>query len=231
MALPTWMHVVLQLIHDISHFLLFNSAEEPTYRTTTRPINATTVAPPESLGHPTTFPGIGERTIDLVAGLLGVALPRAVTIVSDLPAATAALLRLTEIIPADVVLFLCLSGLLLWSLLFVSSLFIVVALVIRALLRLKQAFSKPSREVVTFAPDDVNLPESDEETSARTFRPDLRTLSHQRGVNPRIADTPRHMPITFSDAAISLSDTVAAHSRPLNAALPAPKRRTRRMAE
>ena len=230
MALPNWMHLVLRLIHDISHFLLFNATEEPTYQTT-RPANATTIAPPESLSHSTIFSGIGERTIDLVAGLLGVALPRAVTIVSDLPAATAALLRLTEIIPADVVLFLCLSGLLLWSLLFVSFVLIIVVLFVRVLIRLKQTFVKPTREVVTFAPDNVILPESDDEASARALRSGLRALPHQRCSDTRIANTPRRTPITFSDAAISLSDTVAAHSRPLNAALPAPKRRTRRTIE
>ena len=227
MALPAWMHLVLRLIHDLSHFLLFNDADQLSHPSVPS-VHATTVAPPESLRHSTLFPGIGERTIDLVAGLLGVALPRAVTIVSDLPAATAALLRLTEVIPADVVLFLCLSGLLLWSTLFVVFSGVVALLTFRLLNRLKQVLLGPSRGAVTFAPDAVLLPESDEEPSTRTLRSNARALFHQRHVTPGITDTPRRTPIAFSDAAISLSDTVAAHNQVSTTVVPLAKRRPRR---
>ena len=227
MALIDWAHLGLQLVHDLSHFLLFGSLTDPL------PFSSSTTSTPRivSSGDSVSSPlsNLTERTIDYIAGWVGISLPRAVTIVTGLPAATIFLLRLTEIVPPEFVLFLCLSGLIAWMTVLLSIGTIPLVLIIRALVRWCRR-PRPSVGVVTFAPDHVTIPDAEDtppsspgqltHSSSLPLTVDMRTLGH-----PALSPSP-----AFSDAALSLTDTVAAHSSVLSLAPPVRQRPTTRSA-
>ena len=230
MALTDWAHLGLQLVHDLSHFLLFGSLAEPRLSSRSTTPAPATAFPEEFV--PSLPPNLTERTIDYVAGWLGISLPRAVTIVTGLPAATVFLLRLTETVPAEFVLFLCLSGLVAWAAIFLVVCTIPFALVVRALVRWHRHRRTPIT-VVTFAPDHVTIPDADDMAPSMPGQ-----LLHSSSL-PLPTETPilQHPalapPTTLSDAALSLTDTVAAHSSVLSLTPPVrqrPQRPTTRSA-
>ena len=223
MALTEWMHLVLRVVHDLSHFLLFGTLHDPA------PVSTTpTISPRSSLDNlsPTPSPSISERAIGLVAGAFGIVLPQAVTLVHGLPAATAVLLRLTEVLPADVVLFLCLSGLLLWVFVFGTIGCLSCWCIYRGCRTVWRRFATPPPRSVTFAPDSVESPESEEDFPNRGETPAI-CAARANHTTSRVTDVPVNVALPFSDAALSSSNTVAAHGTSLPL-VPLPKRRTRR---
>ena len=223
MALTEWMHLVLRVVHDLSHFLLFGTLHDPTSVTTTP-----TISPRTSFDNltPTPLPSISERAIGLVAGAFGVVLPQAVTLVHGLPAATAVLLRLTEVLPADVVLFLCLSGLLLWVFVFGAVGLLTGWCTYRACCAVWRRLVTTPLRSVAFSPDSVDSPESDEDHPNRGETPAICAVGPNRAAS-RITDASFRAALPFSDTALSLSNTVAAQGTSLPL-VPLPKRRTRR---
>ena len=224
MALIDWAHLGLQLVHDLSHFLLFGSLTDPL------PFSSSTTSTPRIIPSGDSVPSLSsnltERTIDYLAGWLGISLPRAVTIVTGLPAATIFLLRLTETVPPEFVWFLCLSGLIAWMIVILVVGTIPFVLVMRALVRWCWR-PRASSTVVTFAPDHVTIPDTEDtppstpgqlfHSSSLPLTADASALGH-----PALTQSP-----TFSDAALSLTNTVAAHSSSLSLASPARARSQR----
>ena len=105
MALPHWMNVTLRLVSNVTSFLLNDPPSE---------------CPLASLSHEERYrnsdssAGILDAALSFVATSVGLDLPRTLTVVDGLSVATAFLLRLTENVPAEVLLFLIVSGAVFW---------------------------------------------------------------------------------------------------------------------
>ena len=105
MALPRWMNVTLRLVSNVSAFLLNESSP---------------VCPLAPVEQGQTY-SVAESSATLidsalgyVASSVGLNLPRTLAVVDGLSVATAFLLRLTESVPAEVLLFLMVSGAVFW---------------------------------------------------------------------------------------------------------------------
>ena len=61
---------------------------------------------------------LSDYLLSYLSSLTGLELPRALTILNGLPLATSLLLRLTEVIPPELLLFLCVSGVVFWLIVF-----------------------------------------------------------------------------------------------------------------
>ena len=105
MALPRWMNVTLRLVSNVSAFLLNESSP------------VCPLAPAEQ-GQVYSITESSATLIDsalgFVASSVGLNLPRTLAVVDGLSVATAFLLRLTESVPAEVLLFLMVSGVVFW---------------------------------------------------------------------------------------------------------------------
>ena len=58
--------------------------------------------------------GLSDYLLSSLSSALGLELPRAVTILNGLPLATSLLLRLTEVLPPELLLFFCITGMIFW---------------------------------------------------------------------------------------------------------------------
>ena len=110
MALPRWMHMAMSVVYEVAAFLiedpnaLASLGSGPCY-------NNLTVPREEPLR-------LSDYLLSYLSSLAGLELPRALTILNGLPLATSLLLRLTEVIPPELLLFLCVSGVVLWLIVF-----------------------------------------------------------------------------------------------------------------
>ena len=220
MAFVNWLHLGLQLVHDLSHFLLFGAPVGPNLST-----HAPTVVPTTSPAEDVTATiqsTLVEASLRSIAGWLGFSLPQAVTVVTGLPVATVFLLRLTEVWPAEFLLFLCLSGLVAWAFAFVFMTVISLWLVVRIVKRCCCAHRRPQVPVVTFAPDQILTPDTeDTPPSSPTHFPQVLPASVAPPVLDHTGSTPR---ASLSDAALTLTDTVAAHHSAITLATAAQSR-------
>ena len=106
MALPHWMNITLRLVSNVTSFLLNDPPSE---------------CPLASLSHEERYrnsdssAGILDAALSFVATSVGLDLTSyTLTVVDSLSVATAFLLRLTENVPAEVLLFLIVSGAVFW---------------------------------------------------------------------------------------------------------------------
>ena len=208
MALPDWMLIVLRIIHDLSHFLLFGTLAD----VDPEPVPAPSLPPtPFQDVSPTTTPSFRERTLNFLVTSLGITLPHSVTIIQGLPTATAVLLRLTEIIPADVVLFLCLTGIVVWiAVVSGGALFILWGSI-----RLVRSFGQPLSASATLSVPTFTE-EPDAPITAPPALPTTPTFPHlpHAHASPALPPTPAaRTPLPLSDAAQSLTGLVLANNQ------------------
>ena len=219
MALRDWLHLSLQLVHDLSHFLLFNSSTEPIFSTP-----SSTAPPPTPTVHDQRAPSLStlaESSIHSFAEWLGFSLPRTVTVVTGLPVATVFLLRLTEVWPAEFLLFLCLSGLLAWGVAIILLTLVFLLVVVRVVKRCCLSRS-PHVPVVTFAPDLISTPDTEETPPSSPARVDRRLPAPTALPVLNHPDSP---PVTaLSNAALTLTDTVTAHHSAISLSTVSPSR-------
>ena len=110
MALPRWMHIAMSVVYEVAAFLI----EDPSALAS---LGATPCY--DSLTSPRGEPlRLSDYLLSYLSSLAGLELPRAITILNGLPLATSLLLRLTEVIPPELILFLCVSGVVLWLIVF-----------------------------------------------------------------------------------------------------------------
>lgn len=110
MALPCWMRVIISVIYEVAAFLVHephSAREVPRSPCAFDGFNPTQSTADESLG-------ISDYMLSSISNALGLELPRAVTILNGLPLATSLLLRLTEVLPSELILFFCISGMIFW---------------------------------------------------------------------------------------------------------------------
>ena len=219
MALMNWLHLTLQLVHDLSHFLLFGSFVEPNQST-----HSSTVSPVTSADDRTTSPLLSafvESSFHSVAGWLGFSLPRTVTVVTGLPVATVFLLRLTEVWPAEFLLFLCLSGLLAWGVAFILLALVFLLVVVHVVKRCCLS-KRPHVPVVTFAPDLISTSDTEETPPPSPARVDRRLPAP---TTLPVLSHPDSPPVTaLSNAALTLTDTVTAHHSAISLSTVSPSR-------
>ena len=72
---------------------------------------------------------LSDYLLSYFSSLTGLELPRALTILNGLPLATSLLLRLTEVIPPELLLFLCVSGIVFWLIVFGLSVLATVVII------------------------------------------------------------------------------------------------------
>ena len=106
MAPSAWVNAALRLFIEIASFLL----NEPS---TTCPCDTfnSVFASPELVDKPS---GFIDQFFSSIASAINLPLPRSLSVFSSLPTATAGLLRLTEIVPPEILLWLVLGGLILF---------------------------------------------------------------------------------------------------------------------
>ena len=221
MALPVWMQLVLQLVHGLSHFLLFGTFDEPTANNSDPNPSAPLTSSDSTLSSSSS--PLSSRTVDFLATVFGFTLPRDVTIVHGLPTATAVLLKLTEILPPEVVLFLVLSGLTAWLFLGIILVTFVLIVICRRFV-FTRLIGRVSLPIVSFAAADVIVsePEENEDNTEPIPRP-----LPSPPVRPTLPPAPRRRVLPLSDAALALSGTVAAHNcSPVVPSLPRRGRRS-----
>lgn len=108
MALPCWMRVILSVIYEVAAFLIHEPhATRDSPRTPCAFDGFSHTQPAEPLG-------LSDYLLTSLSNALGLELPRAVTILNGLPLATSLLLRLTEVIPSELILFFCITGMIFW---------------------------------------------------------------------------------------------------------------------
>ena len=100
MAMPRFIQLNLRIIADIARFLL--QEDPPRCVSSTTPLISVEEVPPNAI----------DRFLSFTASMLDINLPRAVTVYNELPVATAYLLKLTEVIPSEVILLLVMCGIL-----------------------------------------------------------------------------------------------------------------------
>ena len=105
MALPHWMNVTLRLVSNVAAFLLNDPQTEC-------PLSSLSYE--ERYRNADSSAGILDTALSFVATSVGLDLPRTLTVVDGLSVATAFLLCLIENIPAEVLLFLMVSGAVFW---------------------------------------------------------------------------------------------------------------------
>ena len=96
MALPHWMNITLRLVSNVTSFLLNDPPAE---------CPLASLSHEERYRHSDSSAGILDAAFSFVATSVGLDLPRTLTVVDGLTVATAFLLRLTESVPAEVLLF------------------------------------------------------------------------------------------------------------------------------
>ena len=105
MALPRWMNVTLRLVSNVSAFLLNESSPVcPLAPVEQRQVYSVTESSATLI----------DSALGYVASSVGLNLPRTLAVVDGLSVATAFLLRLTESVPAEALLFLMVSGVVFW---------------------------------------------------------------------------------------------------------------------
>ena len=106
MALAGWMRMVVQVLHEILS-LLMNDPNEVATDACMTSLNVAAISESSSFH-------ITEALVTTLVDVLGLRVPPAVSVLTGLPVAVALLLRITEVIPADVLLFLIVSGICGW---------------------------------------------------------------------------------------------------------------------
>ena len=104
------MRVILSVIYEITAFLVH---EPNTSRSTPRSPCAFDHFGTASSEKEETL-GLSDLLLTTLSSWVGVELPRAMTILNGLPLATSLLLRLTEVIPPELLLFFCVTGMVFW---------------------------------------------------------------------------------------------------------------------
>ena len=99
MAVPEWLRLLMYLLHTILTFFLQPTSVGPLPQSLTCLSNA-----------PEGEPGLVDQLLAGVTSLLGLDLPRDISLFNYLPRATAFLLRLTEVVHPEVLLFLVMLG-------------------------------------------------------------------------------------------------------------------------
>ena len=99
------MNITLRLVSNVSSFLLNDPPAE---------CPLASLSYEERYRNSDSSTGILDAALSFVATSVGLDLPRTLTIVDELSVATAFLLRLTENVPAEVLLFLIVSGAFFW---------------------------------------------------------------------------------------------------------------------
>ena len=105
MALPHWMNITLRLVSNVTAFLLNDPPTE---------CPLASLSYEERYRNSDSSASILDTALSFVAISIGLDLPRTLTVVDGLSVATAFLLRLTENVPAEVLLFLMVSGATFW---------------------------------------------------------------------------------------------------------------------
>ena len=186
------MRVIISVIYEVAAFLI----HEP--HTTPRGTPRTPCAF-DGLSGPYTphseALGLSDYLLSSLSSVLGLELPRAVTILNGLPLATSLLLRLTEVIPPELILFFCLTGMIFWILIVVVCLLLLVC---TGGLLLRVLFAPP-RVMLNWLLNTITPPEQ--------LTPQALT---QADLIP--AALPPNRPAALSDEVRSFADEVRVHN-------------------
>ena len=186
------MRVAVSVIYEVAAFLIHepHSTSRGTPRTPCAFDGLPTPYTPRSEGL-----GLSDYILSSLSSMLGLELPRAVTILNGLPLATSLLLRLTEVIPSELILFFCISGMIFWILIAVVCLLLLVC---TGGLLLRVVFVPP-RVVASWLLSTIVPPEP---TNPHALM--------QADLIP--AALPPNRPAALSDEARSFADEVRAHN-------------------
>ena len=175
MALPCLAKVVLRLVSEITLFLLDEPCH-PSLRDCLL-IRVPDVSDPSSSS-------IIDHILTQFANTLGLSLPRDLTLFGNIPTATAYLLRLTEVLPSELLLFLVVIGL-------VSSVCVPCIILLLTIICCRSCRAHCSR-------------------SSADSRQELTTLTNASSPSISLSDSPA--PPILSDLAQTLSSTVNANN-------------------
>ena len=189
------MRVVVSVIYEVAAFLVHEPHSNP--RETPR-------SPCAFDGFTGQLPsasdnlGLSDYLLSSLSTALGLELPRAVTVLNGLPLATSLLLRLTEVLPSELILFFCLTGMIFWL---VCACLCCVILVCTSGL-LFQLVCRPPRAVAHWLtswfanPPPSRRPPRLEAAPARPRLPPVRPAALSDEVRTFVEDVRAHNPIS-----------------------------------
>ena len=121
MALPNWMRVAMSIVYEVAAFLI----EDPNAFSAL----GTAACYGNASNHREEPLRLSDHLLSYLSSLTGLELPRALTILNCLPLATSLLIRLTEVIPPELILFLCVSGVVFWMIVFGVGVLVTVVII------------------------------------------------------------------------------------------------------
>lgn len=202
MALPCWMRVIVSVIYEVAAFLI----HEP--QSNSRDINRTPCAFDGFTSHHDSSSeslGLSDYLLSSLSSALGLELPRAVTILNGLPLATSLLLRLTEVLPPELLLFFCITGMIFW----VTCAILCVVLVVCTSGLLCSVVCWPPRTIVRWITSLLGR------SAANSTPPRLRAAPPRQALPPNRPSRqalPPNRPAALSDQAQTFVDDVRAHN-------------------
>ena len=203
MAPSAWANAALRLIIEVASFLLNDNSSLCPYETLTSLFN--------SLKSSSTSQGLVDQLLSSLASTLSLPLPQSLFAFSGLPVATAYILRLTEVIPPEFVLWIIICGLIFVLLVSFGMIFAVLIGLVFLVLRCTLSTGNSHRVTSTPTTSDSAPPASSApplSDTAQIIAPTVASTQSNVVLRPR---RPRRRDSPLNTETVSYSQRVPIH--------------------